>query len=599
MRFSFLKQKRGVTLLETLISITILLIIAVSVYRGFSALLDILGASRTRIAAAQVANEQIEIIRNLPYASVGTVGGAPTGVITALVTKEKGGLTFTIETTIRNVDDPFDGLLGGSPNDLSPADYKLIELNITCVLCDDPTTFTFTGRAAPKGLETASTNGALFVQVVDANGQAVSGATVTITNTTVVPNINITDVTDASGFLKIIDAPPAVQSYRITVSKSGYSSDQTYTSSVANPNPTKPHVTVAIQTVTQATFSIDRVSTINASSLTQTCGGVGSFDFRVTGSKLIGTAPDVPKFNQTVMTNSSGLLTLNTIEWGNYVMDFTLDSNLDVLGTIPGLPLTVNPNSTQDFKIITGPKNPRALVVTVRDATNSQPLANASVVIDSGPYSAIKTTGKGSLTQTDWSGGDGQLVFGSDTQYFSQDGNIVTNNPVGDITLAETEPSVYAASGNLTSSLFDTGSPSNFFHLTWEPISQPAETNVKFQIASATTTTPFEWTYLGPDGTEGTYYTTSGTAIAAEHNGDQYIRYRAFLETASTTFTPSISDVGITFASDCVPPGQAYFGGLAIDTYNVDVTIPGFAPESQLMTVNNDWQELEVMMNPQ
>ncbi|WP_340483347.1 hypothetical protein, partial [Acinetobacter baumannii] len=80
----------------------------------------------------------------------------------------------------------------GSPNDTSPADYKLVELELSCTTCVAPQITTFTGRAAPKGLETSSTNGALFIQAINASGAFLPGATVHVVNNAVSPAINIT-----------------------------------------------------------------------------------------------------------------------------------------------------------------------------------------------------------------------------------------------------------------------------------------------------------------------------------------------------------------------------------------------------------------------
>jgi len=38
--------------------------------------------------------------------------------------------SFNVETIIRNIDDPFDGTIGGDPNDTSPSDYKLAEIEM-------------------------------------------------------------------------------------------------------------------------------------------------------------------------------------------------------------------------------------------------------------------------------------------------------------------------------------------------------------------------------------------------------------------------------------------------------------------------------------
>ena len=73
-----------------------------------------------------------------------------------------------------------------------------------------------------------------------------------------------------------------------------------------------------------------------------------------------------------------------------------------------------------------------------------------------------------------------------------------------------------------------------------------------------------------------------------------------FLSTASTTFTPSVSDVQFTFTSSCVPPGQVIFQGLANGTYTVTVSKAGYTTATDSVTVNagTPWQEKQVSIGP-
>ena len=81
-----------------------------------------------------------------------------------------------------------------------------------------------------------------------------------IENNQQAPSIVIEDTTNNDGLLQIVDAPPGVEAYEVTVSKSGYSQDHTYTvGAPENPNPSKPHSTVAIQQLTELSFAIDRL----------------------------------------------------------------------------------------------------------------------------------------------------------------------------------------------------------------------------------------------------------------------------------------------------------------------------------------------------
>ena len=107
-------------------------------------------------------------------------------------------------------------------------------------------------------------------------------------------------------------------------------------------------------------------------------------------------------------------------------------------------------------------------------------------------------------------------------------------------------PPLFESSGTLESSGFDTGSPSSFTTLTWNATT-PAATSVKFQIRSSSTQAGLaSSTWYGPTGT-GDFYTTSGTTINSIHNGDQWVQYRAILETSDTSVTPTLHDLTINY----------------------------------------------------
>src|SRR6185369_2095173 len=95
------------------------------------------------------------------------------------------------------------------------------------------------------------------------------------------------------------------QSYQITVTKNGYSTDKTYPPGGAgNPNPTKPHATVLLQQLTQTSFSIDALSNLTIKSVTPACAAVPNLSFTLTGSKTIG--PGIPKYSASLSTDNGG-----------------------------------------------------------------------------------------------------------------------------------------------------------------------------------------------------------------------------------------------------------------------------------------------------
>ncbi|MEK7463787.1 MAG: prepilin-type N-terminal cleavage/methylation domain-containing protein [Patescibacteria group bacterium] len=576
---------RAFTLVETLVGVAVFLIIATATYQAYVSLFALINQNQYKILGLNLANEQFEIIRNLTYSDVGVQGGLPNGKIPHEQTLTRGGVVFSVTITIRNVDLPFDGTIGGSPNDLSPADNKLVELEIDCLSCNSFAPLFLTTTVAPKALETSSSNGALFIRVFDANGVAVTDADVHIVNTQANPDIIIDDVTDAGGMLQIIDAPPGVEAYEITVTKAGYSTARTYSQAELNPSiPSTPHATVVVQSVTSISFAIDQLASLAISSVDPFCAPVGNFNFSLRGTKNIAASPDVSKYYQNLATNGSGLLNLNSMEWGTYFFTPT-DTAYDVAGFNPLNPVALNPGAAQESQIIIVPQTSVGLLVTVKDSTTQLPVADAAVTLSKIGYDETKTTGKGYIIQSDWSGAGG---------YTEEIGTDETD-PVGEIKLKKVF-GLYNPDGILMSSTIDTGSASNFYNLIWAPSGVPASTTLKFQIATATTTSPVSWQFLGPDGTPATYYVISDSPINAIHNGDRYLRYKAFLHTDDGLITPNISDVAFTFTSSCTPPGQVFFQGITTDNYELEISRAGYDTQNISISIGSGWQNQEVIL---
>lgn len=586
-------RQRGFTLVEVVIGVFIFAIVLMAIYQCYAAVYITITASRVKVNAADLANEEFEIVKNLPFADVGVSGSIPNGKLVHVQNVTRDRIPFVVTTTVRNIDDPFDGVIDGTPDDHSPADYKMVEIDVTCPNCKSFSPVQVAGRVAPKNLETASTNGALFVQVFDANGQPIQDANVHIFNPSTTPAITIDDVTNASGMLQIVDAPPATSSYQITATKTGYSTDKTYpTGGGGNPNPNKPHATVSLQNVTQVSFAIDRLSTLSVSSVDESCAVVPNFGFTMKGAKLIGT-PLIYKYNKNLSTDGSGQLSVPNLEWDSYSLS-TNSGTFEIDGINPLQPLQLLPNSTQSLQFVLGPKTPNTVLVAVTDASTGLPLSGAAVTLGS----QTLFTGQGSVTQTDWSGGSGQATSTDLTKYDSSS-NVAVSSPVGDATLTKTF-GTYAASGTLTSSAFDFGTSSTLKEIVWNPTSEPAAVgadSVKFQIASNNDGST--WNFAGPDGTSASFYTTANRDLSALNSNVRFGKYKLFLSTASTTITPNISDASITFLSGCVPPGQVNFSGLTSGSYAVSISKSGYAPYSGSVTATTSWQMLSVPLTPQ
>jgi hypothetical protein len=317
----------------------------------------------------------------------------------------------------------------------------------------------------------------------------------------------------------------------------------------------------------------------------------------MSGTKLISATPDVLKYDQWMQTDASGQLSLNTIEWDDYTIAAT-SSSYELAGVMPLQPVSIAPGSTQNIQLVMVNKSSPSVLVTVKDVATGLPVTGADVTLEKGGVPTTLTTGRGFLSQTDWSGGSGQSDFVVSNRYQTDDGSVNTATP-GQVSLLSIL-GAYVSNGTLYSSTFDTGSASNFYQFLYQPTSQPVATgdSVRFQIATGNSTS--SWTYLGPDGTAGTYYNSTTTDISAVTNGTRYLRYKMLLSTASSSFTPSVSDIQFTFTSSCVPPGQVIFQGLANGTYNITVSKSGYTTTNDTVVVSGGtlWQEKQETLSP-
>jgi hypothetical protein len=266
---------------------------------------------------------------------------------------------------------------------------------------------TFTTNIGPRDLESESTNGSLFVRVFDINAQPLANANIHITNNEIFPSLEINDTTNNDGLLQIVDAPPAVGSYSIIVSKNNYSTEQTYKAGeTANPNPINPNPTVVVRQLTQISFFLNYVKNLNIFSQDENCVAITDIDFTLKGTSLIGTEPDILKHNATSTTNISGGKTIENLDFDTYTL--TMDnSNYILLGTASSTTINLNASSTGEIELILAEKLTNSLLVTVKDNAGL-PISGANIELLIGTSTvATEITGPGTAACRP----DGQALF--------------------------------------------------------------------------------------------------------------------------------------------------------------------------------------------
>lgn len=361
------EQSRGMSLVDVVVGTAITLIIFLALFGILRTSLMISAVSKAKAGATAIAESQMEYVRSLQYDVIGTVGGIPAGSIPQYATTTDNGITFVTRTYITYVDDAKDGSAGSDSNGII-TDYKRIKVSTSYTLKEREREVVLVSNAVPPGIETTNGGGTLRVDVVDALGDVLSGATVRIINTDTSPAIDFTTFSDIGGTVFLPGAPTSTE-YQIFTSKSGYSSAQTHERDAANPNPTPGYLTVVQNQTTSSTFAIDVlasfilrtlfpaseeefldtfVDAVHIQSLSNTAVVTGSIDLGtdVGGYVASGSALSIPiapstisewgSLNASISNPALTTLTLQVLDGTNtLVPDIVLPGNSTGFSTFP------------------------------------------------------------------------------------------------------------------------------------------------------------------------------------------------------------------------------------------------------------------------
>jgi hypothetical protein len=579
------RNRRGTTLVDVIVSLGIIALLFGGIFLVYFSLIDSTVNVDARNSATAAMNQEVEIIRNLPYDKVGTVGGIPSGIIPQQQNIDVGNFTFSVKTTIRNIDDPFDGTLGGNPNDTAPADYKQISMEVDCMTCNRFSPILFTTLASPKNLESAGSDGSLFIYVFDSNADPLPGVSVHIINTSTTPAIDLTDTTNQSGVLQLVGVPTSIRSYQAYATKAGYSSDQTYPWGAAlNPKPTNPHATVDTGSVAPITFYMDKVSQLTVRTTDVLCAPVSNQNFSLQGEWLIGKTPDVLKFSTTTKTGAGGTRLFSDMQWDTYHFSYG-GAGYDLMGTNPLSPMSLKASSTADFRFTLAPSLPNSVSVTPVDSVSGSGIPGATAMLSKSGFTETKKAGHAIFGGTDWSGGN----------YDSQSGGVDANGTPGSLMLLPNASSTYNISTEewLISKTIDVGSSTSaYYFLDWNPKTQSGPGSIKFQLAANNDNSI--WNFVGPSGNAGDFYTASSTVFGLD--GNRYIRYKVYLNTQSEDFTPQLDDINFEFNSICVPSVSVFWNELQAGSYNLLISAPGYLDATGTVSVGSGWQEIQIPM---
>ncbi|MEK7530533.1 MAG: carboxypeptidase regulatory-like domain-containing protein [Patescibacteria group bacterium] len=270
-------NERGMTLIEVVVGVALITIVFMGIFTAFQLSVDLVFSTKAKAGALSLLTEKMEIIRSLPYDSLGTVGGIPTGSIPQVATSSLNNIQYTITTLIQYVDAPEDGTGGADTNTIT-ADYKLIKIEAFWSVRGSGRTTQLVTRVAPTGVESLTAGGTLRVNVFDAAGAPVPQASVRILNASTTPTIDLTVNADDTGAV-IIPGTPVAANYHITATKSGYSSAHTYAVSGTVPNPAPGNVAVADKQTTTVSLAIDTLGSLAVHTITPILGATSTGAF--------------------------------------------------------------------------------------------------------------------------------------------------------------------------------------------------------------------------------------------------------------------------------------------------------------------------------
>ncbi len=399
-----IKIKKAFTFIESLVVLFIFSVVLVSFYSTFSIGSRHIIESKNRLAAISLANQKMEIIRNLSYENVGITGGIPNGPIDPDEHETVNGRNFHILTDIRYRDDDFDGTQGGSPSDIIPADYKVVRITVKWGEETANQEVFLTSFFVPSGVETTAGGGTLSLNVMNSEGQGVSSVNVHIVNSAAGVDFNST--TDASGNL-LIPGAPSTGEYQITLSKSNYENVTTYPAFPSGPYnpPIDENFSIAEGSLMVKSFIMNLLSDIKITTADPFDQPIGNLDFSLEGGRILGTDPisgdPVSNYDQSSTSDANGEKNIENISPGNYTFTTnpSTDLNYALFKVVPNDGLEINKfvlsaGASLGVKAIFLPRNIPSCWVRVKNSSDSSPITGANVRLFKADlsYDATSTT---------------------------------------------------------------------------------------------------------------------------------------------------------------------------------------------------------------
>lgn len=327
---------KGFTVVELLVAAVIFAILAISSLSTYVALNSSATLAKKKSIAITLANNKIENVKSLPYDSL-------LANSTQKTTETVNGVNYDIETKIIYVDDAFDGCVNMSQEDKikycrnynlntsntttdnNGADYKLVNVK---VYSSGKLLSNIDSQIAASVAETATSTGALKVIVTSSSGEPINNADITVNYPHPTPK-TYTGTTDSGGVIIFYGLEPNSQyEYKVSVSKSGYSSAETIPpkvdSSLGTLTPTFENPNIYAQQSTVLGLNINIIGKYSTIITAVDAGGYPRVNYSISakgGYKLYTNSENQEYSNSATFpnTNSSGMTSAEDLVPGSWV----------------------------------------------------------------------------------------------------------------------------------------------------------------------------------------------------------------------------------------------------------------------------------------
>lgn len=402
----FKKNKKGFSLIEAMTVLFIFCIITITFYEVLNYGLSVSVDAKKRLGAVALANEKMEIIRNIKYENIGTVEGAVSGNILDDQDVMENAGQYHVNTLVEYVQDPLDGVY---PADIAFEDYKKVTVTVTW--SEDPNKqVKLVSRFVPAGLEVANPgDGILLVNVFSdqPGGSGIANSKVHVVNSET--GLNTTVYTDSTGSVALMGnrIKNSIQKYEISLSKSDYESVNTMPPyPTTTYDPINVHASVVVGSINVINIIQNKLADFKVATVDYLDQPIADIDFHLEGGKILGNTraddlADPPVLSEPVynintdeQTGSNGEKDFGSVSPGQFfftlsdsmtdyeLVDMLVNQPTDYV-SVPSVSLFSDDDKT--LKIRLAKKDETSLLVkVVSSLTDNPPITGASVKLSNG-----------------------------------------------------------------------------------------------------------------------------------------------------------------------------------------------------------------------